>query len=105
MANKHRGEIDVELDGRKWTLCLTLGALAELESAFEAQDLSALTERFSSGKLSATDLLRILGAGLRGAGHTLDDDEISEMQAVGGAVGYARIVSDLLSVTFGQVSE
>lgn len=101
MANKHRGEIDVTLDGRPWTMCLTLGALAELESAFDAQDLSALTERFSSGRLAAQDMLRIIGAGLRGAGYTLNDEEVSEMQAEGGAVGYAKIVSELLSATFG----
>lgn len=31
MANRHRGEIEAELGGKKRTLCLTLGALAELE--------------------------------------------------------------------------
>jgi hypothetical protein len=39
MANRHRGEIEAVLDGRPRTLCLTLGALAELEAAFGAQDL------------------------------------------------------------------
>ena len=41
MANRHRGEIAV-LDGRERTLCLTLGALAELEASFGAEDLVAL---------------------------------------------------------------
>ena len=31
MANRYRGEIDARLDGKPHTLCLTLGALAELE--------------------------------------------------------------------------
>ena len=44
---------------------LTLGALAELEAAFGAADLVALTERFGSGRLTARDLTRIIGAGLR----------------------------------------
>ena len=102
MVNRHRGEIAAKLDGRDWVLCLTLGALAELESAFDAEDVSALTQRFSTGKLAAADMIRIIGAGLRGAGHTLEDDEVKEMQAEGGAVGFARIVSDLLSATFGS---
>lgn len=102
MANRRRGEIAAELDGRAWTLCLTLGALAELETAFEVDDLSALTQRFSSGSLSARDMLRIIGAGLRGGGHPLSDEEIREMQVEGGAIGYARIVSELLAATFGQ---
>ena len=101
MANKHRGEISATLDGRTWNLCLTLGALAELESAFNAQDLTALTDKFSSGRLSANDMLCIITAGLRGAGHKLTDDEVREMQSEDGAVGYAKIVSDLLTATFG----
>ena len=102
MANRHRGEIAAELDGRTFTLCLTLGALAELETAFEVDDLPALIARFSDASLSARDMLKIIGAGLRGGGHPLTDAEIIEMQAEGGALGYARIVSQLLKATFGQ---
>ena len=103
--NRHRGEIAARLDGRDYTLCLTLGALAELESAFDAEDLTALVERFSSGRLSAGDMLRIVGAGLRGGGHPFPDDEVAEMQAEGGAAGFARIVVDLLSATFGEAAD
>jgi hypothetical protein len=102
MVNSRRGEIAAELDGRTWTLCLTLGALAELEAAFEVEDLSALVSKFSSGHLSAGDMLKIIGAGLRGGGHPLSDEEIVEMQAEGGALGYARIVTQLLQATFGK---
>ena len=101
MVNKHRGEIAATLDGRQWTLCLTLGALAELETTFEVDNLTQLTERLSSGSLSSRDMLRIIGAGLRGGGHPLADEEIVEMQAEGGAIGYARIVAQLLQATFG----
>ncbi|MEL7228628.1 MAG: gene transfer agent family protein [Pseudomonadota bacterium] len=101
MANRYRGEIDAVLDGRTYTLCLTLGALAHLEEAFESENLTALTQRFSSGALSAQDLLRIVGAGLRGGGHDISDAELATMQAEGGAVGFVRIASELLSVTFG----
>ncbi len=45
MANRHRGEIEAILDGAH-TLCLTLGALAELEHAFGDEDMLALAERF-----------------------------------------------------------
>lgn len=101
MVNRHRGEVAALLDGREWALCLTLGALAELEAAFEAEDLTALIARFSSGRLSARDMLRIIVAGLRGGGHTLTEDDVAEMRADGGAAGYARIVSELLTATFG----
>ena len=39
MANPRRGEIDAHFDGKPYTLCLTLGALAELEHAFGDADM------------------------------------------------------------------
>jgi hypothetical protein len=100
MANKYRGEIDAELGGRRRTLVLTLGALAELEAAFGAQDLVALAERFGSGRLSARDLVRIIGCGLRGAGEAVSDDEVASMPTDGGAAGYVRIAAELIAATF-----
>jgi hypothetical protein len=101
MANIHRGEIDVEIGGARRTLVLTLGALAELEAAFGAADLVALTERFGSGRLKAQDLIRIIGAGLRGAGESVTDDEVARMEVEGGAQGYVRVAADLIAATFG----
>lgn len=100
MANRHRGEIEAEIGGRRHTLVLTLGALAELESAFGASDLVALTERFGSGRLSARDLVRIIGAGLRGASEAISDDEVAAMPVAGGAAGYVRIAAELIAATF-----
>ena len=77
MANIHRGEIEAEIGGARRRLVLTLGALAELEAAFGADDLVALAERFGSGRLKARDLTRIIGAGLRGAGESVSDDEVA----------------------------
>ena len=99
-ANRHRGEIEAELGERRYRLCLTLGALAELETAFGAEDLLALAERFETGRLKARDCVIVIAAGLRGAGHDLSDDEVAALPAEGGAAGYARIVGDLLAATF-----
>ena len=101
MPNPHRGEIEAHLDGQPCTLCLTLGALAELEHAFGHEDMLALAERFQSGRLSARDAQRIIGAGLRGAGHDIDDQAVAGMQAEGGAAGFVDIVARLLTATFG----
>lgn len=100
-ANRRRGEIAATIDGRERILCLTLGALAELESAFAVDDLGALAERFSSGRLSARDLMRVIGAGLRGGGMDVGDDEVGAMKAEGGAAGFAAIAGALLAATFG----
>ena len=100
MPNTYRGEIAADLGGKRRTLVLTLGALAELESAFGANDLVALAERFGSGRLSARDLVRIIGAGLRGADEIVSDDEVAAMGTDGGASGYVRIAADLIAATF-----
>jgi hypothetical protein len=104
-ANRRRGEIAATIDGRACVLCLTLGALAELETAFGVDDLGALAQRFSSGRLSARDLMRIIAAGLRGAGMTVSDDEVAGMTVEGGIAGFARIVAELLKATFGDPGE
>lgn len=100
-ANRRRGEISAEFDGETMRLCLTLGALAELEAAYAAEDLGALVERFSRGRLASMDMIRIVGAGLRGAGHEVSDEDVGRMGTAGGAAGFAAIVSELLSITFG----
>ena len=101
MPNRHRGEIEAEIGGRKRTLVLTLGALAELEAAFGDGDLVALAERFARGRMSARDLIRIIGAGLRGAGDSVTDDEVAHMASPDGAEGYVRIAAALIEATFG----
>ena len=101
MPNRHRGEIEAEIGGMRRTLVLTLGALAELEAAFGAEDLVALTERFGAGRLKARDLIRIIGAGLRGAGEIASDDDVAQMEVTGGAQGYVRIAAELIAATFG----
>ena len=104
MANRHRGEIEAEIGGMRRRLVLTLGALAELEDAFGADDLVALTERFGAGRMKARDLTRIIGAGLRGAGESVSDDDVAAMAIDGGAQGYVRIAAALIAATFGEAS-
>ena len=101
MANKHRGEIEARLDGRSFTLVLTLGALAELEDAFGDADMLALAARFEKGRLSARDCVRVIAAGLRAGGHSLSDADVGAMQIDDGAAGYVDIVARLLTATFG----
>jgi hypothetical protein len=100
MVNLHRGEIEAVLDGRPFRLCLTLGALAELEAAFGDEDMLALATRFEKGRISARDCVRIIGAGLRGAGHEIANDAVARMASEGGAAGYVEIVARLLNATF-----
>ena len=99
-ANRRRGEIEAEIDGERRVLCLTLGALAELETAFSVDSLNGLAERFSGGRLKAADMIRIIGAGLRGGGNLYSDEDVAEADIEGGIGGYAVIVGVLLTATF-----
>ena len=90
MANRQRGEVGAVIDGRERVLCLTLGALAKLEDAFAVDDVAALVARFGSGRLAARDLIRIIAAGLRGAGESVEEAEVAAMRIDGGAAGAAR---------------
>ncbi len=104
MPNIQRGEVSAVIDGEEKTLCLTLGALAELEARLMAGDLVGLSERFASGRVSARDLTAILGAGLRGGGNAVSDDDLARMAIEGGLTGAAEIAARLLRATFGGVA-
>jgi hypothetical protein len=99
-ANRRRGEIEAVIDGERRVLCLTLGALAELETAFAVDSLNGLAERLSSGRLKAADMIRIIGAGLRGGGNLYSDEDVAAADVEGGLGGYATVVGDLLTATF-----
>ena len=105
MPNLHRGEIEARLDGKAHRLVLTLGALAELESAFGDADMLALAARFETGRLSSRDCVKIIGCGLRGAGASISDDDVGRMQADGGVTGFVDIVARLLQATFGGAAQ
>ena len=105
MANKHRGEIDAIIGGKQMVLCLTLGALAELESRLQADDLMELGEKFAQGHVSARHLLAILGAGVRGGGNQISDEELARMPIENGLKGAAEIAAALLQATFGELPE
>lgn len=101
-AIRHRGEVEAVIGGERRILCLTLGALAELETAFAAETLSDLAARFSGGRLKALDLVRILGAGLRGGGNHFSDEDVLCLDIEGGVPAAADLVAALLASAFGQ---
>lgn len=74
-ANGVRGEVVVALAGGERRLCLTLGALAEMETALECDGLAALAERMRA--LSARDLTVVLSALLRGGGEGASADQLA----------------------------
>ncbi|MEP3628870.1 MAG: gene transfer agent family protein [Hyphomicrobiales bacterium] len=102
MANHHRGEIEAVLDGQTYVLCLTLGALAELESAFKASSLMALADRFEKGQLTSHDIAILISCGLKGGGTDICADVVATMKTENGLNGFIDIATSLLVATFGK---
>ncbi|KQO59577.1 hypothetical protein ASG60_11035 [Methylobacterium sp. Leaf469] len=102
MANRRRGEIPLDLGGQRYTLCFTLGALAELESALGARDLTGLAERFAGGHLATRDLIALLGSALRGGGHALDDAAVAALPLAGGLEPLTAALGEALTAAFGE---
>ena len=88
--NGVRGETGLEIDGVTCRLCLTLGALAEIETAFGCTRLSELEARMRV--LSGAELIVVLGALLRGGGHG----------DVAGRLGHAEVTPGAAMRAVGQ---
>jgi hypothetical protein len=100
MANPHRGEVALSLNGEVHVLRLTLGALAELETTLDEDGLVALVERFETGAFSARDLLALLGAALKGGGSNVTPEALAAAQIGGGAQEAARVAARVLALGF-----
>jgi len=64
--NGARGEVEVVIDGEPVKLCLTLGALAQIETTLGVGGGQALADRLR--KLTAADLVAVLVALIQGGG-------------------------------------
>lgn len=76
--NRARGEVLLAIDGRERRLCVTLGALAELEAAFDAISFADLGERLS--QLSAADLIVVLAALTAGGGEAMSSAALASAE-------------------------
>ena len=83
MVNGVRGEAVAVLAGAERRLCLTLGALAEIETGLGVAGMAALAERMRS--LSARDLMIVLAAVLRGGGEVEPEVAVAVAQAFAAA--------------------
>ncbi len=100
MPNHHRGEIDCIIGGRRLRLCLTLGALAEIEASFGAEGLAGLGERLASGRIAMRDVIGILGAAARGAGEDISDETLRALPLGRALPDIVAAVATLLQLAF-----
>ena len=102
MANFHRGDVDLVLGERVFTLRLTLQSLAEIEAAFALADLGGLGERFGTGRIAAKDLVILLGAAVRGGGTIITDAALAALIPASFLPRVAEHLAKLLDLTFGS---
>ncbi|MFT4149980.1 MAG: gene transfer agent family protein [Paracoccaceae bacterium] len=100
MANPFAGEVALVLDGQRHVAKLTLGALAELETALEAGSLVDLVARFEGGRFTTRDVLALIVAGLRGGGWRGTAADLMTADIGGGPVEAARAAAELLARAF-----
>ena len=101
MGNHPPGGGAAAVAGRGYRPCPRSGGHPRDPRAFGAGDLSALAARLATGRLAADDLVRLLGAGLRGGGHPFSDDDVRALPLAGALPEIARAVGELLEATFG----
>ena len=100
MANPWRGDVALVIDGLTHVMRLTLGALAELEAALDAESLMSMVERFESGNFTSQDVLALLRAGLQGGKCGLSDEALYHAQIEGGPIAAAKAAAELLARAF-----
>ena len=105
MANPYAGEVAIWLDGQRHVARLTLGALAELETALETGSLIELVERFEAQRFSTRDVLALVVAGLRGGGWKGSAADLRTVEIGGGPIEAARAAAELLARAFALPGE
>ena len=105
MVNPYAGEVAIVVDGQRHAAKLTLGALAELETALEAGSLMDLVERFEARRFTTRDVLALVVAGLRGGGWQGTAADLLQAEIAGGPVAAARAAAELLARAFALPGE
>ena len=100
MANPWTGEVAIVIDGVSHDCKLTLGALAELETALGEGSLIDLIRRFEGAAFSGADVMAVVVAGLRGGGWTGTAADLIAAEIAGGPVGAAKAAALMLARAF-----
>ena len=95
MANESRGEVEVRLDGKAYTMRPTFQALADIESR-TGMSIGELLQRLTEGKFGVTHVTIVIHAGLRAFDERAPSfEEVGEMivgqglaSVIGAAAGF-----------------
>lgn len=92
--NPARGDVPLIIDGETRTLCLTLGALAEIEARLSCSGFAELGERLKA--MSAGDLIKVVEALLAGGEGEVCDLSLSRIDPAAAARAVAECFESAL---------
>lgn len=84
MPNPFRGDSELVAGNKRYTMRLTLGALAEIEDGLGLKSLGDIAAR--SHSLATSDIAVVASALLRGGGHNISADDVMTLDADLGAI-------------------
>ena len=90
MSNSLRGEVEVDLIGRTWTMRPTLQAIRETEDR-TGRGIAGTVRRFAQGEFGIDDVSALLHSGIR-AGHE-DAPSFAEVQGAVFEEGFDRLAT------------
>ena len=101
MTNPLRGETSFLAAGEKFVMRLTLGALAEIESAFNAASLSDLAARLKS--FATGDIATVAAALLRAGGHDVTASDVLRLPVDLATI--VQAIADVFALVNREVSD
>ena len=94
-ANPQRGEVEIELGGRRFVMRPSFQAIAEMEKQ-TGRGLIELLQSLSDGGLKVSELAAIITAGLKAAGEPARYDKVGALLLEGGLEGIVPPVGEFL---------
>ena len=76
--NPNSGDVEIELDGRSFTMRPSFRALMEIEAA-TGTNIMTLVRRFAAKSFGIGDVAAIVTAGLKAAGEPASKDKVGEL--------------------------
>jgi len=101
MTNPLRGETSFLAAGEKFVMRLTLGALAEIEAAFNVVSLSDIAARLKS--FATSDIATVAAALLRAGGHDVTANDVLKLPVDLATI--VQAIADVFALVNREVSD
>lgn len=105
MANKERGQVSIDIDGKAYKLVYSTNALCELEDALNRNVNSITTEVQDPSKVRLKTLRAMFWAGLTEHHPDIDLKAAGNLMTIGGASAVMTKVGEAFRLAFPEADE